>query len=146
MSNDLNRHQCIGRLGQDPELKQLTGGNAVVNLRVACGNSWKNKQTGQKEERTEWINYVAFGKLAEIMAKYLRKGSKVYLDGELRTRKWQDQSGADRYSTEIVASNMQMLDSRPQQDQQPAAPWPGTQAKQQPAATGADNFDDDIPF
>lgn len=112
MANDLNRHECIGRLGQDPEMKYLSDGKAVCNLSVACSSSWKDKNTGSKEERTEWIRYVAFGKLAEIMGEYLRKGSKIYLSGELRTRKWQDDSGADRYSTEIVANDMQMLDSK----------------------------------
>jgi len=165
MANDLNRHECIGRLGQDPEIKYLTDGKAVCNLSVACGSSWKDKNTGAKEERTEWIRYVAFGRLAEIMGEYLRKGSKVYLSGELRTRKWQDQGGEDRYTTEIVASDMQMLDSRtasdgghqqqspaPQQQQRPVpAPRPsghpqGMHDQHPQAAPGFDDFDDDIPF
>ena len=112
MANDLNRHECIGRLGNDPEIKYLPGGEAVCNISVACSTTWKDKNTGEKRERTTWISYVAFGKLAEIMGEYLRKGSKVYLCGALRTRKWKDQSGNNRYTKEIVASDMQMLDSQ----------------------------------
>jgi len=166
MARDLNRHECIGRLGQDPELKYMADGKAVVNISVACGESWKDKH-GQKQEKTEWIRYVAFDKLAEIMGQYLKKGSKVYLDGKLTTRKWTDQNGVERYSTEIVANNMQMLDSRgdnasqgaqqpqgrPQQPQgQNAYPTQGHAPPQQGyPQQGAPQYDqgipdDDIPF
>lgn len=112
MARDLNKHTCIGRLGQDPEVKYLPSGEAVTNISVACGESWKDKATGAKQERTTWIPYVAFGKLAEIMGEYLRKGSKVYLEGKLQVRKWKDKDGNDRYSTEIVCEQMQMLDGK----------------------------------
>ncbi len=111
MAKDLNRHECIGRLGQDPEIKYLSDGKVVANLSVACSESWKDQQ-GQKQERTEWIRYVAFDRLAEVIRDYLKTGSKVYLSGKLRSRKWTDKSGQDRYTTEIVANEMQMLDSR----------------------------------
>lgn len=141
MANDLNRHECIGRLGQDPEIRYTPGGDAVCNISVACGSSWKDKQNGNKQERTTWINYVAFGKLAEIMGEYLTKGSKVYLSGELRVRKWQGQDGKDNYTTEIVASQMQMLDSR--QDGQQSR----QQAPQKERQCDTDSIDDtDIPF
>lgn len=174
MARDLNRHECIGRLGADPEIKYQPSGEAVTNINVACSNTWKDKASGQKQERTEWIRYVAFGKLAEIIGEYCKKGSKLYLTGELRTRKWTDQSGQDRYVTEIVATEMQMLDGRqngggqqqedyrgntgsnqpsptrtpvrqqPAQDNAYAAARDG-RAPQQPAE-GFDSFDDDIPF
>jgi len=112
MANDLNQCNFIGRLGQDVEIKYLPSGEAVANLSLAVGESWKDKQTGAKQERTEWVRAVAFGKLADIMGQYLSKGSKVFIGGKMRTRKWQDQSGADRYSTEIVVKDMQMLDSK----------------------------------
>jgi len=164
MANDLNRHECIGRLGKDPELKFMPSGEAVANISIACGKSWKVKESGQKQERTTWVRYVAFGKLAEIIGEYLKKGSKVYLSGELRVRKWQAQDGSDRYSTEIVASEMQMLDARgddqqqqpqqqapqqqPQQAQQPQQPSQQTQqpAQQQSAYPPQCEFEDSIPF
>lgn len=171
MANNLNKHQCIGRLGQDVELKYMPSGEAVANLSVACSESWKDKNTGQKQERTTWIKYVAFGKLAEIMGEYLKKGSKVYLSGKLRERKWTDQQGIERYTTEIVASDMEMLDSLNSQDHQPQQGGYQQQApqqRQQPQnnqpqrqqndprmgsgvshpqpAPGMDDFDDDIPF
>jgi single-strand DNA-binding protein len=149
MANDLNRHECIGRLGQDPEIKFLPSGEAVTNISIACGESWTDKTNGQKQERVTWVPYVAFGKLAEIMGEYLRKGSKVYVSGKLRVRKWQDKQGEDRYSTEIVCDQMQMLDSKPQdgsqeqrQQQRPAAPAP----HQAPHSPPAGFIDDDLPF
>ncbi|BBB27756.1 single-stranded DNA-binding protein [Amphritea japonica] len=112
MARGVNKVILIGNLGNDPETKYMPSGNAVTNITVATSESWKDKQTGQQQERTEWHRVVFFNRLAEIAGEYLRKGSKVYLEGSLRTRKWQDQQGQDRYTTEIVASEMQMLDSR----------------------------------
>ncbi|WP_101760264.1 single-stranded DNA-binding protein [Oceanicoccus sp. KOV_DT_Chl] len=112
MARGVNKVILIGNLGNDPEQKSMPNGNAVTNITVATSESWKDKQTGQQQERTEWHRVVFFNRLAEIAGQYLSKGSKVYLEGSLRTRKWQDQSGNDRYTTEIVANEMQMLDSR----------------------------------
>ncbi|MCX2780395.1 single-stranded DNA-binding protein [Microbulbifer thermotolerans] len=150
MARGVNKVILVGNLGQDPETKTTQNGNAVAVISVATSETWKDKQTGQQQERTEWHRVVFFNRLAEIAGQYLRKGSKVYIEGSLRTRKWQDQNGQDRYTTEIVASEMQMLDSRgdqqqqfqQQHNQQHSAPAP-----QQPAPGGFDNsFDDDIPF
>jgi single-strand DNA-binding protein len=138
MSNDLNQCQFIGRLGNDPETKFLPTGGAVTNISIACGEKWKDKQTGQPQERTEWIRVVAFGKLAEIMGEYLRKGSQVYISGSMRTRSW-EKDGQKHYSTEIVADKMQMLGGK--QDGKPAS-----QPEQQGYSQPASNFDDDIPF
>lgn len=143
----INKTIILGNLGNDPETKYMPNGNAVTNISVATSESWKDKQTGQEQSRTEWHRIVFFNRLAEIAGEYLRKGSKVYVEGSLRTRKWQDQNGNDRYSTEIVASDMQMLDSRggeqhggqsnqQQQNQQPSA-------RNNPPPT---DFEDDIPF
>lgn len=116
MARGVNKVILVGNLGNDPEAKYTQGGAAVTNITVATSESWKDKNTGQAQERTEWHRAVFFNKLAEIAAMYLKKGSKVYLEGQLRTRKWQDQNtGADRYTTEIVVNEMQMLDSRPEQ-------------------------------
>jgi single-strand DNA-binding protein len=127
-------------LGQDPEIRHTANGSAVANISVATNESWKDKD-GQKQERTEWHRISMFGKLAEIAQQYLKKGSQAYFEGRIQTRKWQDQSGNDRYSTEIVANEMQMLggrsDSAPQQRQQPTP---------QPTTGGTDDGFDDIPF
>lgn len=158
MARGVNKVILVGNCGQDPETKFLPSGSAVTNLSIATSESWKDKQSGQQQERTEWHRVVFFNRLAEIAGEYLKKGSKVYVEGSLRTRKWQDKSGADRYTTEIVASEMQMLDSRGGQDmgQSNASNAGYGQANQQPAsgrpqATSApamadDSFDDDIPF
>ena len=114
MSKGINKVILIGNLGADPEVKYMPSGNAVTNVNLATSESWKDKQSGQMQERTEWHKVVFFNRLAEIAGEYLRKGSKVYIEGSLRTRKWQDQSGQDRYTTEIVASEMQMLDGNSQ--------------------------------
>ncbi len=111
-SRGVNKVILVGNCGQDPEMKYMPNGNAVTNLSVATSETWKDKQTGQPQERTEWHRVVFFNRLAEIAGEYLRKGGKVYVEGALRTRKWQGQDGQDRYTTEIVASEMQMLDSR----------------------------------
>jgi single-strand DNA-binding protein len=112
MARGINKVILIGNLGRDPETRYTQGGSAVTNLRIATAESWKDKQTGEQQERTEWHSVVCFARLGEIAGEYLRKGSKVYIEGRLQTRKWQDKEGHDRYSTEIVANEMQMLDSR----------------------------------
>ncbi|MDO3386177.1 single-stranded DNA-binding protein [Gilvimarinus sp. SDUM040013] len=111
-SRGINKVILVGNLGQDPETKFMPSGGAVTNISVATSETWKDKNTGQPQERTEWHRVVFFNRLAEIAGEYLRKGSKVYIEGSLRTRKWQGQDGQDRYTTEIVAGEMQMLDSR----------------------------------
>lgn len=157
MARGINKVILVGNLGKDPEAKFMPNGNAVTNITIATSESWKDKQTGQQQERTEWHRVVFFNRLAEIASEYLKKGSKVYVEGSLRTRKWQGQDGQDRYTTEIVASEMQMLDSRggsagydsPAPMQQNS---PQSQPNQQPAQSssapdaGFDSFDDDIPF
>lgn len=158
MSKGVNRVILIGNLGNDPETRYMPSGGAVTNITVATSESWKDKTSGQAQERTEWHRVIFFNKLAEIAGEYLRKGSKVYIEGSLRTRKWQDQQGQDRYTTEIVASEMQMLDSRNsgenEAESQQRNRGGGGQARQQPAHTqhsaappaDFNNFDDDIPF
>lgn len=134
----LNKVQLIGNLGSDPEIKHTAGGNAVANISVATSEHWKDKQTGQRMEKTEWHRVVAFNRLAEIMGEYLTKGSKVYIEGKIQTRKWQDAQGNDRWTTEIVANDMKMLDSKPSGDR-PAQSRP--QENQ-----GYEPLEDDIPF
>ncbi|MFC3152088.1 single-stranded DNA-binding protein [Litoribrevibacter euphylliae] len=112
MARGINKVILVGNLGQDPETRYTANNSAVTNITIATSDSWTDKQSGQKQERTEWHRVVMFNKLGEIAGQYLRKGSKVYIEGALRTRKWQDQQGQDRYTTEIVANDMQMLDSR----------------------------------
>jgi single-strand DNA-binding protein len=159
MARGVNKVILIGNLGNDPETKSLPNGSAVTNISLATAESWKDKQTGQQQERTEWHRVVFFNRLAEIAGQYLSKGSKVYIEGSLRTRKWQDQTGQDRYMTEIVASEMQMLDSKggahqtsggdsygqsaPPSQYAPQSPSPSAQAA---PAGSFDDFDDDIPF
>ena len=152
MARGINKAILIGNCGQDPETKFMPSGSAVTNLSVATSESWKDKQSGQQQERTEWHRVVFFNRLAEIAGEYLHKGSKVYIEGSLRTRKWQDKSGGDRYTTEIVASEMQMLDSRGTggADTDGEAPQQRADAKTQAGAASApenfNDFDDDIPF
>lgn len=112
MARGVNKVILIGNLGQDPEVRFLPSGNPVANLRIATTDSWTDRQSGQRQERTEWHSVVLFNKLAEIAQQYVKKGSRIYIEGRLQTRKWQGQDGQDRYSTEIVANDMQMLDSR----------------------------------
>src|SRR5215213_5880787 len=112
MARGVNKVIIVGNLGKDPETRYMPSGSAVTNLRIATAESWKDKQTGEAQERTEWHSVAMFGRLAEIAAEYLRKGSQVYIEGKLRTRKWQDKEGKDRYTTEIVARDMQMLGGR----------------------------------
>ncbi len=143
--SDLNKVQLIGRLGADPEVRYMPSGHAVTNLSVATGESWKDKDTGEKQQRTEWHRVSIFGKLADIAGQYLRKGSQVYLEGQLRTRKWQDKTGQDRYTTEVTVQgfggNMIMLGSK---DEGQAQPPPARAQPAQPAAKP--DFDDDVPF
>ena len=112
MARGLNKVMLIGNLGQDPEVRYTPSGAAVANVNIATTETWTDRQSGQRQERTEWHRVVFFNKLAEIVQQYLKKGSKIYIEGKLQTRKWQDQNGLDRYSTEVVAKDMQMLDGR----------------------------------
>jgi single-strand DNA-binding protein len=112
MARGVNKVILVGNLGKDPETRYMPSGSAVTNLRIATTEAWKDKQSGEQQERTEWHSVAMFGRLAEIAAEYLRKGSQVYVEGKLRTRKWQDKEGKDRYTTEIVADEMQMLGSK----------------------------------
>jgi single-strand DNA-binding protein len=144
MSKGINKVILIGNLGNDPETKVMTSGDSVSNLSLATDESYKDKNTGQIVPKTEWHRIVMYRRLAEIAQEYLKKGSKVYIEGKLQTRKWQDQSGADRYTTEIVAFEMQMLDSRgdgqaKDSQQAPQAPAPSQ-------AAPMDDFTDDVPF
>ena len=131
----VNKVIVLGNLGKDPEVKFMPNGGAVANLTIATSESWKDKQTGEQKEKTEWHRVVIFGKLAEIAGEYLKKGSKVYLEGSLATRKWQNQQGQDQYTTEIVVQGfngvMQMLDGKPQQSQAPQAQGGFKQPQQQ---------------
>ncbi len=150
MAQGVNKVILIGNLGKDPETRYTASGSAVTNITLATSEAWRDKQTGEQQERTEWHRVVFFGKLGEIAGEYLRKGSKVYVEGSLRTRKWQGQDGQDRYTTEIVANEMQMLDSRGGGD---AGKPAGAKPRQAQAATAEANepaqpeeFDDDVPF
>lgn len=143
MGQGVNKVIIVGNLGQDPETKFMPSGGAVTNITVATSETWKDKQTGEKKESTEWHRVVFFNRLAEIAGEYLKKGSKVYLEGSLKTRKWQDQNGNDRYTTEIVAKEMQMLDGR--------SGDVGGQSKPQQAPQQSNGFADDfedssVPF
>lgn len=149
MARGINKVILIGNLGKDPDIRYTAGGAAVANVTIATNESWKDKNTGEMQEKTEWHNVVFFSRLAEIVGEYLKKGSQVYIEGRLQTRKWQDKSGNDRYTTEIVANEMQMLggrsgsgmpESRPDSSPQQAAP----SAPSAPAS--GNDFDDDIPF
>jgi single-strand DNA-binding protein len=149
----LNRVMLIGNLGADPEMRYLPSGDAVANIRIATTESWKDKASGEKKEETEWHRVSFFGKLAEIAGEYLKKGSPVYVEGRIKTRKWQDKDGQDRYSTEVVADRMQMLGSRggmgaPSSDGDEERPRSAAPAKPSSGKSGAkfDDFEDDIPF
>jgi single-strand DNA-binding protein len=159
MARSLNKVMLIGHLGKDPEVRYMPSGGAVVNVTLATNETWKDKQTGENQERTEWHNLVFYGKLAEIAGEYLRKGRQVYIEGSLRTRKWQDKNGQDRYTTEIIANDMLMLGSRegggsvsleprePRPQQRPAEVTPAPGPVAAPQGPVPDNeFNDDIPF
>lgn len=147
MARGINKVIIVGNLGQDPETRYMPSGSAVTNMSIATSESWKDKQTGEQKDRTEWHRVAMFGRLAEIAAEYLKKGSQVYIEGKLRTRKWQDKSGADRYTTEVIADEMQMLGGRSGGGSAPSMGG-GSSAPSgpAPAPSGGDDFDDDIPF
>ncbi|MEE8059102.1 MAG: single-stranded DNA-binding protein [Pseudomonadales bacterium] len=172
MERGVNKVILIGNCGADPEVKYMPNGNAVVNITLATSENWKDKNTGQQVDKTEWHRVVFFSRLAEIVGEYVRKGAKLYIEGRLQTRSW-EQDGVKRYATEIIANEMQMLDSRSntqggsydnqsadmgqqqgnsnnqggyQQPQQPQQQPATAQSQGQPAASSVDNFDDDIPF
>jgi len=154
MARGVNKAILVGNLGADPEVRYMPSGAAVANIRIATSEQWKDKQSGEAQERTEWHNIVLFGRLGEVAGEYLRKGSQVYIEGRIQTRKWQDKQGNDRYTTEIVANDMQMLGGRGgagggaggggggggrTQD-------PGQDYGNQGGGGAAPDFDDDIPF
>jgi single-strand DNA-binding protein len=155
MARGVNKVILVGNLGKDPEVRYSPNGSAVANVTIATSESWKDKTSGEKQEKTEWHRVVFFGRLAEIAGEYLKKGSQIYVEGRLQTRKWQDKEGHERYTTEIVANEMQMLGSRAgagapsgdsfNQDQPPADHGAAKSGAKNTAAATAD-FDDDIPF
>jgi single-strand DNA-binding protein len=164
MARGVNKVILIGNLGADPETRAMPSGSTVANLRIATSESWRDKQTGEQQERTEWHRVALFGRLAEIASEYLRKGSQVYIEGSLRTRKWQDKQGNERYSTEIVGNELQMLGGRGGGASAGAGPAGGGAAggmvsgsgggggggapypDQAPSGGGGEDFDDDIPL
>lgn len=153
MARGVNKVILIGNLGQDPEVKYMPNGNAVANITVATSESWKDKNTGEQVDKTEWHRVVFFRRLAEIAGEYLKKGSKVYIEGKLQTRKWQDKNGKDNWTTEIIANEMQMLDSRGggssdfnQNQGAPSQSAPQSAPSQAAPAPVNNDFDDDIPF
>jgi len=145
-SRGVNKVILIGNAGKDPEVRYMPNGNAVANLTLATSDSWKDKNTGEIQERTEWHRVVFFRRLGEVVGEYVKKGSKIYVEGRLQTRKWQGQDGQDRYTTEIIADQMQMLDSRGSSggDRQSGRPSESAPASSAPSDEGG--FDDDIPF
>jgi len=158
MSRGVNKVILVGNLGADPETRSMPSGMTVTNIRIATSESWKDKTSGAQQERTEWHSVALFGRLGEIAAEYLRKGSQVFVEGKLRTRKWQDKQDNDRYTTEIIADNMQMLGARggapggaeragaasaaPPRDDYDQSAAPAAAA----SGSGKEDFDDDIPF
>ncbi len=152
MSRGVNKVILVGNLGADPETRYTAGGSAVTNVSLATTDSWKDKQSGEQQERTEWHRIVFWGRLAEIAAEYLRKGSQIYVEGRIQTRKWQGKDGQDRWTTEIVGNEMQMLGSRGG-GQSPPPDYDGGQSEGTAAessspkkAAAGEDFDDDIPF
>jgi len=157
MARGVNKVTLIGNLGNDPEVRYSNNGNAVANVSLATAESWRDKDSGEQQERTEWHRIVFFGRLAEIVSEYLHKGSQIYVEGRLQTNKWQDKEGNDRYTTQIVANEMQMLGSRgssstnqepvPQKETTPDGPVDSSPKQTQPLAESpVDDFDEDIPF
>lgn len=144
MAKSLNKCQFIGNLGRDPEIRYAPSGGAIANMSLACSSSYKDKNTGETVDTTEWVRLVAFNKLAEICGEYLAKGAKIYVEGKMRTRKWQDKDGQDKYTTEVVIDDLLMLDTRgtaPAPSQHEQAKASGYQPE-----PGPGDFDDDIPF
>ncbi len=158
MARGINKVILVGNVGGDPEVRFMPNGNAVTTLSIATSETWKDKQTGEKQDRTEWHRVVFYNRLGEIAGEYVKKGSKLYVEGSLRTRKWQDQQGLDRYTTEIIGNEMQLLDSRGnsnQDDYATSSEAPSRQASQRQAGPapvaneapeGFELLDDDIPF
>ena len=150
MARGINKVILIGNLGADPETRAMPSGTTVANLRIATSESWRDKQTGEQQERTEWHRVALFGRLAEIAGEYLRKGSQVYIEGSLRTRKWQDKQGNERYSTEIVGNDLQMLGGRGGGGGMGASAGGGAAPSYAEESSGgssrSEEFDDDIPF
>ena len=157
MARGINKVILIGNLGADPETRAMPSGTTVANLRVATSESWRDKQTGEQQERTEWHRVALFGRLAEIAGEYLRKGSQVYIEGSLRTRKWQDKQGNERYSTEIVGNELQMLGGRGggggaagasggESASRNSSPAPSYAEESAGGGSRSEEFDDDIPF
>lgn len=164
----LNKVTLIGRLGADPEVKQMPNGGTVTNIRLATTRQWKDKQSGERRDETEWHRITFFNRIAEVVGEYLRKGSLIYVEGRIRTRKWQDQNGQDRYTTEIISEQMKMLDSKSRgtanfgdssnnnfsNNQQPTSPQqhnsaptaPNQPQQNTPPPASYEDFDDDIPF
>lgn len=150
MARGINKVILVGNLGRDPETRYTPDGAAVTNLALATSESWKDKQSGEMQERTEWHRVVMYGRLAEIASEYLKKGAKIYIEGKLRTSKWQDKAtGADRYTTDIIASEMQMLDSKGGNgggSYNAPASQPASRSNEMPDMGASESFDDDIPF
>jgi single-strand DNA-binding protein len=146
MARGINKVILVGNLGNDPETRYMPSGGAVTNISVATSESWKDKQSGEQKERTEWHRVAMFNRLAEVAAEYLRKGSQVYIEGKIRTRKWQDKDGQDRYTTEVVADEMQMLGGRGGAGGGGAPSMNDSQDRSPPPRASGDDFDDDIPF
>ena len=147
MARGVNKVTLIGNLGNDPELRSTQSGSAVANITLATSESWRDKETQETKERVEWHRVIFFGRLAEVVNEYLRKGSQVYVEGRIQTRKWQDKDGNDRYTTEIVANEMQMLGNRGTNSDSSAGQQPtSTSQPTSPSAVVNDPFDDDIPF
>lgn len=144
-SRGVNKVILIGNLGQDPEVKYMPNGNAVANITVATSESWKDKNTGEQVDKVEWHRVIFFRRLAEIVGEYLKKGSKIYIEGKLQTRKWQDKNGEDHWTTEVIAREMQMLDGQSNQ----GVPQPHAGQNQTPSSRPAppvNDLDDEIPF
>lgn len=151
MARGVNKVILVGNLGRDPEVRYSPNGQAIANVTIATSDSWKDRNTGEKQERTEWHRVVFFGRLAEIAGEYLKKGSQIYVEGRLQTRKWQDKDGNDRYTTEIVANEMQMLGSRggagaPSEATEPGASYEAAPSRAGGGKSALPDFDDDIPF
>lgn len=148
MARGVNKVILVGNLGNEPETKYMPSGSAVTNISVATNESWKDKETGERVDRTEWHRVAMFNRLAEIAGEYLHKGSQVYIEGRIRTRKWQDKDGQDRYTTEIIADQMQMLGGRGQAGEMPDnfEKRPAPAASQSATPRPEPEFDDDIPF
>ena len=148
MARGINKVILVGNLGADPEVRYMPSGGAVTNIRVATTDSWRDKESGEQQERTEWHSVALFGRLGEIAGEYLRKGRQVYIEGRIRTRKWQDRDGNDRYTTEIIANEMQMLGGRGDTGGASARPAQAAAPAAAAAAgtTDSGDFDDDIPF